>query len=43
MVLEEKLEELLLVSPLDLIVILHGVRLVGAALRRRALGKQAAN
>ena len=36
-VLEEELQELLLVPPLDLVVVLHGVRLVGRALRRGAL------
>jgi len=36
-VLQKELQELLLVSPLDLVVVLHGIRLVGGTLRRGAL------
>src|SRR5262249_20654373 len=37
MVLEKQIDELLLMAPLHLVVVLHSVRLVGSALRRRAL------
>ena len=40
MVLQEKLQEFLLMSPLHLVVVLHGVRLVGRSLRRSALCEQ---
>src|SRR5271170_5175576 len=40
MVLEEEVQKLLLMSPLDLVVILNGIRSIGRALRWRALGKE---
>jgi hypothetical protein len=38
MVLEEELEKFLLMAPLDLVVVLHNVRLVRGVLGRCALG-----
>src|SRR5215471_11862988 len=40
MVLQEEIQKLLLMTPLNFVVVLHGVRMVGAALRRSALRKE---
>src|SRR6516162_10892190 len=40
MVFQKELQEFLLVSPLDLVVVLDRVGLIGRCLRRRALGEQ---
>jgi hypothetical protein len=39
-ILEEELEEFLLMAPLAFVVVLDGVGLVGAGLRRRTLRRQ---